>query len=88
MTNMKSYHIPAVKKILMLPKKDPSLQSLITQARDELDKIIKDPMYSTAKFEDAHQFIKVWFEDYIQRCQNVLKDVEVRKEFTDFAQFM
>ena len=88
MKNMKSYLLPPVAKMLILPKKDPSLQSLTTQARDELDKILKDPAYSSNEFENTQRSINVWFEGYIQRCENILKDVKVRAEFKEFVLFM
>ena len=88
MKNMKSYLLPPVAKMLILPKKDPSLQSLITQARDELVKILKDPSYNTTEFEKAQHSINAWFEGYIQRCENILKDAKVRDEFKGFVLFM
>ena len=88
MKNMKSYLLPSVAKMLILPKKDPSLQPLITRARAELDKILKDPVYSSNDFENAQRAINVWFEGYIQRCENILKDVKVRAEFKEFVLFM
>ena len=88
MKNMKSYLLPSVEKMLILPKKDPSLQPLITQARDELDEILKDPAYSSNEFENTQRSINVWFEGYIQRCENILKDAKVRDEFKGFVLFM
>ena len=111
MKNMKAYLLPSVAKMLVLPKKDPSLQSLIaqardelespsrpmnsfnpnptvTQARDELEKILKDPVYSSNEFENAKRSINVWFEGYIERCEKLLKDVKVREEFKEFVLFM
>ena len=111
MKDMKSYLLPSVAKMLVLPKKDPSLQSLIdqardelespsrpmnsftsnptvTQARDELEKILKDPVYSSNEFENAKRSINVWFEGYIERCGKNLKDVKVREEFKEFVLFM
>ena len=88
MKNMKSYILPPVAKMLILPKKDPSLQPLITKARDELDKILKDPAYSSSEFENAKRAINVWFDGYIQRCEKILEDVKVREEFKEFVLFM
>ena len=88
MKNMKSYLLPSVAKMLILPKKDPSLQPLITRARAELDKILKDPVYSSNDFENAQRAINVWFEGYIQRCEKILKDEKVRAEFKEFVLFM
>ena len=69
-------------------KKGSHLQSLITQTRAELAEIIKDPLWNIEKFENAQRSINVWFEGYIQWCEKILKDVEVREEFKEYALFM